>query len=597
MKIVQNGAVMQDSQQVCINSKISVDEILGLKTSIQDSLITAETNTLELLGYGNKISNYFVESFLDRPVVDQVIFYLMLVYAKKRLDVQIQQVIDDKPDLTFPEVLKSANNFVMSFDYVSQIIAFRHKTKYVCESRIKKLAWELIENLQNIMLPTASLSQVNKKLFDSDLEDGVSHKRLFSSIAYFEHEDNSFVFYQLEEKFAECLAEIDYIKNGKYTALDTLMVLNIKERLDLYIYNLMKINEFRREIVLSYADFKSLTEFSADLKYKPSDLYHKRFAVSIARLNEDPSIELYIKSQYEPCRRRNILNRDNYCNFRFKIELKHNYKEALNLLKSITNKFEDENGNKLNIPDQLFIAALRINNGNSEKVLKIVQDRVDAYVVKHGPSYLSRNLNLLASYIVQGLEDLYKSNHFFERYLRDLKHRNGLMYLKGRNTKKLVIEDSSNTTFSSDITNIREKVDVFTSEILTLTELTSKTTDATVIIDYNFLRHSIFKTHPHLKHQRKGDEQKYLDLVQESVKLCQIFFGMGNENTKSLTQAYLTDVLFEQFFEDNFYLNSKVLKNLLRKDMDYWKSNSKEFYKLWKMANEFSLQEGDNHAE
>ena len=127
MKIVQNGAVMQDSQQVCINSKISVDEILGLKTSIQDSLITAETNTLELLGYGNKISNYFVESFLDRPVVDQVIFYLMLVYAKKRLDVQIQQVIDDKPDLTFPEVLKSANNFVMSFDYVSQIIAFRHK--------------------------------------------------------------------------------------------------------------------------------------------------------------------------------------------------------------------------------------------------------------------------------------------------------------------------------------------------------------------------------------------------------------------------------------------------------------------------------------
>ena len=175
---------MQDSQQVCINSKISMDDILGLKTSIKDSLITAETNTLELLGYGNKISNYFIESFLDRPVIDQVIFYLMLVYAKKRLDIQIQQVLDEKPDLSFPEVLKTANNFVMSFDYVSQIIQYRNSAKRVSDSRIKKLAWELFENLQSVMLPTSSLNEISKTLFGNDLEDGNTHKRLFSSISY-----------------------------------------------------------------------------------------------------------------------------------------------------------------------------------------------------------------------------------------------------------------------------------------------------------------------------------------------------------------------------------------------------------------------------
>ncbi|WP_180190318.1 hypothetical protein [Acinetobacter sp. YH01009] len=587
---------MQDSQQVCINSKISMDDILGLKTSIKDSLITAETNTLELLGYGNKISNYFIESFLDRPVIDQVIFYLMLIYAKNRLDIQIKQVLDEKPELSFPEVLKTANNFVMSFDYVSQIIQYRNSAKRVSDSRIKKLAWELFENLQSVMLPTSSLNEISKTLFGNDLEDGITHKRLFSSISYFEHDDNSFIFYQLEEKVAESLTEIDYIKNGKYTAIDTLMVLNIKERLDLYMYNLMKINEFRREIVLSYADFKSLTEFSTEFKYRPSDFYHKRLLPALTRLNDDSSVELYIKSQYEPCNKRRK-NRDHFCNYRFKISLKHEYSEGLNLLKSITDKIEDENGKKLNIPDQLFIAALRINDGKADKVVAIVKDRIAAYVAKHGPSYLAKNLNLIASYIVQGLEDLYKNNHFFERYLRDLKHRNGLMYLKGRNTKKLVIENGSNTTFSSEFLNIRDKVDIFTSEILISTELTSKTTDATVIIDYNFIRHSIFRTHPHLKHQRNADEQKYLDLVQESVKLCQVFFGMGNENEKSLTQTYLTDLLFEDFFEDDFHLNSMVLKKLLKKDMDYWKSNSKEFYKLWKMANEFSLQQGDKNVE
>ncbi len=60
---------------------------------------------------------------------------------------------------------------------------------------------------------------------------------------------------------------------------------------------------------------------------------------------------------------------------------------------------------------------------------------------------------------------------------------------------------------------------------------------------------------------------------------------------KTLTQNYLTELLFEHFFDDNFHLNSDVLKNLLKKDKDYWvQEKQKTFMRLWKLANEFSLK-------
>ena len=204
--------------------------------------------------------------------------------------------------------------------------------------------------------------------------------------------------------------------------------------------------------------------------------------------------------------------------------------------------------------------------------------------------YLAKNLNLVASYVTRALEDLYKSNHFFERFLNDMKQADNLLYLRNRD-KKVEIENKSASTFSSEFINIRDKVDVTTCEILTNAEYISKKTEATVIIDYAFIRNSIFITHPHLRHQRNADEKKYIDLVCESTKLCQIFFGTGNENKKTLTQNYLTELLFEHFFDDNFHLNSDVLKNLLKKDKDYWvQEKQKTFMRLWKLANEFSLK-------
>lgn len=581
---------MQDSSQVCINKEFSQDEILELSPSIKDSIINAETTTLDLLGYGNKISNFLVECYLDIPVVDQFIFYLMLVNAKNNYDDQLQRVIIEKPELSSIEALQLANNFVLNFEYIRQIILFRHKAKTISNGRVKTLAWNTLESVRNIMLPTSSLRQIeNEPSSDSETE-GVTHKRLFATTSYFELDNNAFIYYQLEDTLIANLAELDFDKKGRYTVLDTLTVLSFKERFDLYMYNLMKINEFRKEVVFPYIDFKSLTAFSVDFKYKANDFFHKKILVSLERLNNDPSIELYVSAKYEPCNKRTP-DRDNYCNYRFKIELKKKYLEALDTLNSMCSKVEDEQGNKLVISNALFTSALRLNNGEPEKVIELVQDRLDAYTVKHGPSYLAKNLNLVASYVTQALEDLYKSNHFFERFLKDMKQSSNLMYLRNRN-KKVEIENKSASTFSSEFINIRDKIDVKTCEILTNAEYISKKTDATVIIDYTFLRNSIFITHPHLRHQRNADEKKYLDLVCESTRLCQIFFGTGNENGKSFTQTYLTDLLFEHFFDDNFHLNTDVLKNILRKDKDYWKQQDKqkEFMRLWKLANEFSLK-------
>ena len=412
---------------------------------------------------------------------------------------------------------------------------------------------------------------------------------MFASTGYFELDNNAFICYQLEETLIANLSELDFDKKGRYTVLDTLTVLGFKDRFDLYMYNLMKINEFRGEVVIPYIDFKALTEFSVEFKYKASDFYRKRLLVSLERLNNNPSIELFISVKYEPCNKRTP-DRDNFCNYRFQIQLKSNYRKALNTLNEMCAKVQDEQGNELKISNALFTSAIRLNNGEPEKVIELVKDRLAAYTTKNGPSYLAKNLNLVASYVTRALEDLYKSNHFFERFLNDMKQADNLLYLRNRD-KKVEIENKSASTFSSEFINIRDKVDVTTCEILTNVEYLSKKTEATVIIDYAFIRNSIFITHPHLRHQRNADEKKYIDLVCESTKLCQIFFGTGNENKKTLTQNYLTELLFEHFFDDNFHLNSDVLKNLLKKDKDYWvQEKQKTFMRLWKLANEFSLK-------
>ena len=51
------------------------------------------------------------------------------------------------------------------------------------------------------------------------------------------------------------------------------------------------------------------------------------------------------------------------------------------------------------------------------------------------------------------------------------------------------------------------------------------------------------------------------------------------------------ELLFFKLSFDNFHLNSDVLKNLLKKDKDYWvQEKQKTFMRLWKLANEFSLK-------
>ena len=580
---------MQDSSQVCISKGISEDEIFGLSQSIKDSIINAETKTMDLLGYGNKISNFIVECYLDIPVVDQFIFYLMLVNAKNKYAHQLQRVIAEKPELSQIEALQLANNFVLNFEYIRQILLFKNKANYLSNGRIKSLAWNTLNSVGKLMLPMSSLRQMDSEPFSRNDVDSVTHKRMFASTGYFELDNNAFICYQLEETLIANLSELDFDKKGRYTVLDTLTVLGFKDRFDLYMYNLMKINEFRGEVVIPYIDFKALTEFSVEFKYKASDFYRKRLLVSLERLNNNPSIELFISVKYEPCNKRTP-DRDNFCNYRFQIQLKSNYRKALNTLNEMCAKVQDEQGNELKISNALFTSAIRLNNGEPEKVIELVKDRLAAYTTKNGPSYLAKNLNLVASYVTRALEDLYKSNHFFERFLNDMKQADNLLYLRNRD-KKVEIENKSASTFSSEFINIRDKVDVTTCEILTNAEYISKKTEATVIIDYAFIRNSIFITHPHLRHQRNADEKKYIDLVCESTKLCQIFFGTGNDNKKTLTQNYLTELLFEHFFDDNFHLNSDVLKNLLKKDKDYWvQEKQKTFMRLWKLANEFSLK-------
>ncbi|MFH3651637.1 hypothetical protein WAH63_21255, partial [Acinetobacter baumannii] len=87
--------------------------------------------------------------------------------------------------------------------------------------------------------------------------------------------------------------------------------------------------------------FKALTEFSVEFKYKASDFYRKRLLVSLERLNNNPSIELFISVKYEPCNKRTP-DRDNFCNYRFQIQLKSNYRKALNTLNEMCAKVQDE---------------------------------------------------------------------------------------------------------------------------------------------------------------------------------------------------------------------------------------------------------------
>jgi len=584
---------MSDSNKVCITTGISQDEISSLSQSIQQSVITAETDTLELLGFRNKISNYLVESYLDRPVTEQVIFYLLLINAGKQLELRVQQINQEQPELADNDALKQANKFVLNFEIIRQAILSKHKAGSLSDSRVNLLANAHIESITRIMLPTASLSEINKTLYTDDLTNGVTHKRIFASSTIFDHETGRFLCYQLEEQVLLFLSQFDYTKNGKYTALDILMLLKFEERIDIYLYNLMKINLFRKEVALTFKDFKTLSDISHTNKYKPNDFYTKKICKSIERLNSDPSVELSISTNYVSCNKRGPDRNDN-CRFEFKIGLKPSYKTGLNELQKICRAKQDKYGNSLNIPDNSFLAAIRVKNGNASEIIGIVKSKIEIYESTNGPSYHAENLKLLASHITMALEDLYKSNHFFERYLLELRHRTKDLYLDNRKNK-IVIEDSSSTTFSTEFKNVVDKLDVKTAEILYESKRYTDENNPIVVVDYNFIRHSIFETNPYLKYQRKADEQKYLDLVNEAVSVSQSFFGITGQKTDF--QTYLSELLFEYYFDDNFLLTREMLKKLLKKDKEYWREKTSQHLRLWKLASQFSLVESDKLVE
>ncbi|MFH3639498.1 hypothetical protein WAH83_21970, partial [Acinetobacter baumannii] len=88
--------------------------------------------------------------------------------------------------------------------------------------------------------------------------------------------------------------------------------------------------------------------------------------VSLERLNNNPSIELFISVKYEPCNKRTP-DRDNFCNYRFQIQLKSNYRKALNTLNEMCAMVRHQPGYKLKPCTALFTSAIRLNNGEPEK--------------------------------------------------------------------------------------------------------------------------------------------------------------------------------------------------------------------------------------
>ncbi len=106
---------MQDSSQVCISKGIQKMKFLDYRSQSKTQLLMPKQKPWISRVTATKSSNFIVECYLDIPVVDQFIFYLMLVNAKNKYAHQLQRVIAEKPELSQIEALQLANNFASEF--------------------------------------------------------------------------------------------------------------------------------------------------------------------------------------------------------------------------------------------------------------------------------------------------------------------------------------------------------------------------------------------------------------------------------------------------------------------------------------------------
>ena len=100
---------MLDSQQVSIQQK-HYDTF-----NLQESLISSDTDALALLNYRTQISTFVLEVFLDRPVIEQSIFLLLINNAIRQMSPHVQAVIKENPEIASENIINEANNFFIIY--------------------------------------------------------------------------------------------------------------------------------------------------------------------------------------------------------------------------------------------------------------------------------------------------------------------------------------------------------------------------------------------------------------------------------------------------------------------------------------------------
>lgn len=573
--------MMLDSKQVSIHQK-HYDTF-----NLQESLISSDTDALALINYRTQISTFILEVFLDRPVLEQSIFLLLINNAMSQMSPHIQAVIKENPEIPSENIVTEANNFFINFEYIRQIIYHRFSDQNsVGNKRFNQIAEEILQSIAAIMLPEISL---NAMVPDNDRHHAEEnmHLRIFSSFSLFEKDEQKFLHYKFENRIADIFSKVDFKKNGNYTTVDFCAISSIDQRIDYYIYMLLKSNYYRREVNFSFGDFQKLKDIGVDVNYIPSALHHKRFKPSVDRLNKNTKIEFQIDYKFTPSNKRGE-NSANLAKYAFRVTLKPNYFQSLKKLKLICSKIVNDSGESVKISENLLMAILRISDGDSTAAEKLLRSKIAEYTAKYGPTHINSDLNLIAQYLRKALEDLYRSAHFFQSYLLKLKHENEGQYLADRKRPKRETSTVHSDSFSSEFSNIIDQVDNVTKKYLMDADIWSRKTESLVVVDYKFIRHSIFTTHPYLKLQRTCDEEKYIDLVQECATIAADFFGSADR--KDSVQTFFSDALFDYFYQDNFCLTSELLKTIIKSDDEFWRSNPKKKLVCWKKANEFSLK-------
>lgn len=542
----------------------------------KQSIISSKSETLDLLSYGQKISSHLIESYIDKPVIDQIVFILLLCNAKKQINDQLENQKNTSKNNDLNVYIGNLNNFFINAEYIKQIIESKHKTGSLKPSVINNKVDEVLASVSEIMLPEVSLMGFNIESNSSSL-----HFPALLEITQIDSDEQSIIHYQLEERLVEALSKTHY-KNGKYTSLDLKMLVEFKDRFDLYLYNFTKSLLFRKKVTLQFSDFKNLKEKNTEIKYNASGFFYKRIEPSVKRLNQNNKVEFEIIAKYEPCRKR-VHNREDLCQISFDIKLKKNYSLALKKIQNTCSKIKNLDGETISLSNSLILAVLRSNNCNADEIVNLINRKINEYEAKYGPTNHANDLSIIASYIRKSLEDVFKEMHFFEKFLICYKKRINGLYLKNRKPIK-----QNNQTFSTDLENVILDLDSKTSEILLDLEAESQKTQSLSIIDYQHIRFSIFKTHPHLKAQLISDKKKYLDLVKDAAEISELFFGSTTQNRY---QKQFREALCQFYMNEGFYLSSESLKLLISSQSDLWKIHPGQKIQFWKRANEFNLKQ------